>query len=412
MHGDGGHLVRVIRLAWDYPVDGKPSFGLQPVYYYLSKAQARQGYDVHVVTKGRGNDYSMVERGGVTVHRVPEPFSLNAYRAVKKLGAERQAAIIHTHATCGLFLAGGRKALGLPMVSHVHGCSRSAHMPVVLKFGDSTLGYSARANWYGYFRERLLWSSADRVLAVSASVKNDLQSTYGIPPDRVDAVYNGVDTTIFRPLDSPELPHRLDKLRGKRIVLYVGHFGLRKGVVFLIRAMKDVVKEVPDAALVCVGGVPKWLGTNEYWGYLQRSIAESGLEDRVVLLDRVPNDQLPIYYSIADAFVLPSYYEAFAKVVIEAMACGKPVVIARGGGPAEAIEQGVNGLLVDYGSKEQISEALITLLQDRGLATKLAQNAVRTVEKRFTWQAVAERISQSYRTVLPGFQGASARRPL
>lgn len=392
--------MRVIRLAWDYPVDENPTFGLQPVYYYLSKEQARLGYDVHVITKGKGGEGVEVGGDGVTVHRVPDPFSLNAYRAVKSLKINRGRAIIHSHATCGVFLAATKRVIGLPLVSQVHGCSHSAHMPITLRFGDSVLGNPARENLYRYIRERSLWSTADRILAVSESVKTDLGTSYGIPRNRVDVVFNGVDTSIFKPHPGLPSPPQLRQFQGKRIVLYVGHFGLRKGIVFLIQAMKSIVKEVPDAVLVCVGGVPKWLGTQDYWHFLERCIAENGLEGKVLLLDKVPNAELPAFYSAAEVFVLPSYYEAFAKVLVEAMACGKPVVVTKGGGPAETIKDGENGLVVDFGSAEQIKEAVVKILEESNLKRKLAKNAVDTVEKNLTWRAVAARISQAYRRVL------------
>jgi len=391
--------MRIIRLAWDYPMKGSPSFGLQPSYYYLSKEQARQGYDVHVITKAEGSNEVEETFDGVSVHRVPTPFSLNAYRMIRRLGAEGSPSLIHSHATCGAFLAVARKTMGLPMVSHVHGCSRSPHMPITLRFGDSMLRYSSKENWYRYFRERALWSSADRVLAVSLSVKRDLESTYRIPPSRVDVVYNGVDTNIFRPLAGRPFPGRLRQYEGKRIVLYVGHFGLRKGVVFLIRAMKKVTAEVRDAVLVCIGGLPKWLGTRDDWAYLQRNIMENGLDGKVLLLDRIPNEELPLCYAAADVFALPSYYEAFAKVLIEAMACGKPAVVTRGGGPAEAIADGESGLLVDYGNVDQLAEGVIRVLHDEELGRRLGGNAEEVVRRKFTWTAVAERISESYRSV-------------
>ena len=75
-----------------------------------------------------------------------------------------------------------------------------------------------------------------------------------------------------------------------------------------------------DAVLVCIGGVPKWLGGADYWSHLRRLINQNQLVERVVLLDKIPNSSLPLYYSLAKVFVLPTYYEALGKVIIEAMA--------------------------------------------------------------------------------------------
>lgn len=392
--------MRVIRLAWAYPESGVPKYGLQPVYYYLSREQARQGYDVHVITKASDSRASVETFDGVTVHRIPKHFSLNAYRMVRELSKGDSDSIIHTHATCGVQIGPLKQTIGLPLVSQVHGCSHSAHMPTTLSFGKYEFKNSLRQNLYRYLRERALWSRADRILAVSESVKSDLGLAYDIPPGRVDVVGNGVDTRMFRPLQGFEPPERLRDLQDKRIVLYVGHFGLRKGVVFLIRAMKKVISEVPDAVLVCVGGVPEWLGKTDYWGYLRQSVSESGLDGKVLLLDKVPNAELPRYYSMADVFVLPSYYEAFAKVLIEAMACAKPVVVTRGGGPSELVANEESALLVDYGSVEQLANAVIRTLEDKKLGWKLGRNAMKIVASSYTWGAVAKRITESYSCVL------------
>jgi glycosyltransferase involved in cell wall biosynthesis len=274
-------------------------------------------------------------------------------------------------------------------------------MPAVLRMGDMKLGYSPWTATTSYLRERALWASADRVAAVSGAVQNDLVSHYGIARETIRVVYNGVDVSLFRPVPGAELPN-MPELRGKKVVLYVGHFGLRKGLINLIRAMGLVSKEVPDSALVCVGGVPEWLRKGQYWKYLRQLIATNELEEKVFLVDKVSNKTLPVFYSACSVFVLPSYYEAFAKVVLEAMACGKPVVVTRDGGPSEAIQDGSSpaGLLVDFGSERQLAEALITILQDERMGREMGNNGMRRVNADFTWEKVASRIDSMYQEVL------------
>ena len=389
--------MKVCRLAWDFPENGKPTYGLQPVFYYLSREQAKRGNDVHVISRREGSQPSLESVDGVTVHRLAGPFSLRAFRLVQELTKkEEDLSIIHTHSTCGLFLAALRKTIGSPIISHVHGTSVSAFMPVRLKFDNATLGYSRSKVAYNYARERALWSSADRILAVSRSVKSDLVSRYDMADHKIHVVYNGVDEKLFRPIDDAELPSLKNFTEGKRVVLYVGHFGLRKGLPFLIKAMEKVSAEVPDAILLAVGGVPRWLKKANPWPYLSSVIRTSGLQGKVFLLERVPNELLPSYYSRASVLVLPSYYEAFAKVVLEAMACAKPVVATRDGGPAEAIEDGQSGILVKYGSVREIGEAVIRVLQDNNLAREMGRRGRKTVLKDFTWTAVADRIDSAY----------------
>lgn len=181
------------------------------------------------------------------------------------------------------------------------------------------------------------------------------------------------------------------------MVLYVGHFGPRKGIAYLIRAMEKVKKQIPGAALVCIGGVPDWLPRADYWSALRNLVAKLGLQNDVILLDKVPNDKLPAYYSSASVFVLASYYEAFAKVVLEAMSCELPVVTSFEGGPAEVVRDGENGFLVRFGSIEELSAAIVRVLADPPMARKMGHAARVLIEQNFTWRRVATRVLSSYR---------------
>ncbi|MDA4123007.1 MAG: glycosyltransferase family 4 protein [Thaumarchaeota archaeon] len=389
--------LRVIRLTRDYPENGKPSFGLQPVFYYLSKEQARLGHEVIVISKRLGSQPRLEVLDGVTVHRVEDPFNVTALRLLRNLTtSSKKRSVIHAHATAGLFLVPFRKVFPIPMVSHVHGTSRSHYMPVKLSFGDLVYDYSPVKMAYYYERERLLWSQADRVVTVSGAIKEDLEVRYRLPSNKVRVVFNGVDTDVFHELDRPTLPSPIKTLEGKKIVLYVGHFGLRKGLIYLIQAMARVVKEHPDAVLLCIGGVPDWLGGTDYWSYLRKTIAQNGLEGKVILLDRVPHAELPVYYSLSSLFVLPSYYEAFGKVVVEAMACRRPVIASRVGGLAEVVDEGRSGLLVNYGSVDELADSILTILDDDNLAKRMGSYGRERVEADFTWRAVADRVETVY----------------
>jgi glycosyltransferase involved in cell wall biosynthesis len=224
---------------------------------------------------------------------------------------------------------------------------------------------------------------------------------YGVSPEKIRVVYNGVDPNVFSPIEGGPLPPQLAGLAGKRIILFVGHFGLRKGIFYVIRAMKKVRAEFPDAHLVCVGGTPAWLGRNDYRQVLQGEMGRNGVEDSVSLLDAVKNTELVEFYRHSEIFVLPTYYEAFPKVVVEAMACGKPVVATRTGGIPELVKDGETGFLVPFGSPEAISEKLMQLLGDTELKTGMGKRGRETIEKQFTWRAVAERTKSAYDEIEP-----------
>lgn len=399
--------IRVCRLVADYPVGGKPSYGLQPNYYYLSKQQVEMGYDVQVVAHRKPGQPQHELCDGIEIQRVGAPFPLSALRALQHLSRGADRMVIHTHATAGYFLTFSRRLVDAPLVSHVHGATLSAHFPVPLRFGQTTLRYSRRRVYSSFIRERLLWRSADHLLAVSSSLRQDLIDDYGVPPQRITVVYNGIDEKIFRPVDGSSVKKMLG-LEGKRVVLYVGHFGLRKGLFHLIRAMQIVTAEASDVVLVCIGGLPAWRSNNEYQYVITDFIEKSGLKDKTILLDKVPNTQLPAYYSSADVFVLPSYYEAFAKVIIEAMACERPVVASRMGGNLDAIEEKKTGLLAEYGDARDFAECILSILGDRRMAESMGRRGRERAVGNFTWRAVAERINGVYERVLNRLPGAAA----
>jgi starch synthase len=392
--------ARVVRIVSDYAGGAKASYGLQPVYYNLSKIQVMNGHEVNVIAKRRPNEPSFEIDEGVRVHRVGSPFTLNALTKLRELTKGDSPSVIHTHSTSGAFLAATKRTVNAPIVSHVHGTTYSVATPAVLSFGGMKVGYSRWGVTTSFIREKALWSAADRIAAVSGHVRSDLMQRYGMGEEKIRVVYNGVDTELFRPIDNPEIPEK-SSVEGKKVVLYVGHFGLRKGLPFLIRAMKTVTREVPNSMLVCVGGVPSWLPKREYWSYLNGLIEQNDLVGKVILLERIPNEKLPSYYSISSVFVLPSYYESFGKVVIEAMACERPAISSRMGGTQDLIEDGVNGFLVNFADPDGLAKAIVTVLQDESLARSMGKVGRQRVVRDFTWAAVARRVDSIYGEVLP-----------
>ncbi len=332
----------------------------------------------------------------MVIHRILPPFSINVLVWINKNIGKNPDWVVHTHATAGVSLAFTRRIRTFGLFSHVHGTSRSHFTPIRYRSGRISVDYSSTRTSYHMLREKTLWSSADRVLTVSNATSRDVIDYYGIDSGMVRTVYNGVDTQLFRPSNDIESPAPLEELSDRQIVLFVGHFGLRKGIFFLIRAMRQVVASFPRAHLVCVGGVPEWLGGKDYWEVLEREIAANGVGNNVTLLDAVENRELVAYYAHAQLLALPSYYESFSKVTAEAMACGLPVVATKSGGLEEVVEDGKTGILVRYGSVLELAKAIETLLRDEDLRHRMGAEGRRKVESMFTWSAVVERITHAY----------------
>lgn len=395
--------MRICRLVWRFPKAEEISYGLGPNFYYISKGQVGQGLEVDVVARKARNEPSYEEIDGIKVYRVESPYNVNAMRELVRLYMNKSLDIVHAHGTCGISYPLFRSRIRKPLVVHTHGtalgmASHHFSYPEAISMKDRLRSKIRKST--AILRQKLYWQLADMLLAVSRFLKDEIERYYKIEGSKIQVAYNGVDTSIFRRVkDNQELKRSLG-IEDRRVILYVGHFGLRKGMLYLIEAMRGIIKEEPDAFLLCVGGTPEWLGTNVYWRILAKNIKDAGLQDHVKLMGQVPHQKLPAYYSMADVFAFPSLYEAMGKVVVEAMACETPVVTSRVGGIMEIVDDGVNGLLVQPKDVKGLERSILMVLQDGQLARRISDKGREIVESRFTWKHTVAQISKAYERVI------------
>jgi len=137
---------RILRVAADYPQAGSGSYGTQPSIFYLSVAQASLGHDVHIIATALQSPDLPVP--GITVHRVQHPFNVNVLRALADVEKDSTETVVHTHATSGFALALANSAIRAPIVSHVHGTTRSKYIPAIFRFEDRAVRFSMSNMWY------------------------------------------------------------------------------------------------------------------------------------------------------------------------------------------------------------------------------------------------------------------------
>jgi len=134
--------------------------------------------------------------------------------------------------------------------------------------------------------------------------------------------------------------------------------------------------------------------------------AELRIADKVTFLDAVPHESLPLYYNAADICVVPSYYESFGLVAVEAMACGVPVIASRVGGLKETVQDGQTGYLVPWLCPEPFAERLELLLNNEPLRRSLGREA-RTAAERYHWSEVAARVEDVYHDLVSQYRGVA-----
>jgi glycogen synthase len=243
--------------------------------------------------------------------------------------------------------------------------------------------------------ERLAVEAADRVIAVSRAMAEDVQQHFAVDAGRVRVVHNGVDLQRFRRTVECSA---LDR-RGvtSPYVLFVGRISEQKGLFHLLEAADRLPAGVQ---LVLCASAPD---TPEVEMRLERAVARA---PRVRFIrEMVPVPELVQLYSHAALFACPSVYEPFGVINLEAMACETPVVASAVGGIPEVVEDGVTGLLVPPGEPAALASAMASLLADPARARAFGAAGRRRVEKRFGWDAIAAATESVYREAQEQFRG-------
>lgn len=317
------------------------------------------------------------DRPGIRLHEVPvAPAAnnvdlwLNYCREAVKVAerAKLSVGLIHCHdwmtAVAGIEL---RALTGKPLVYNIH-------LPQAFP---------------GYKRlEKLGLVNADLVLVNSHAIEQELHS-YELPLPRVEVVPNGVDLETFRPAnDAPAGAGPADD----GYVLFVGRLVAQKGVTLLLEALSVVLQRCPETRLIVVGD-------GELDLFLKRITRYLGIPHRVKFLDWTTGPDLVALYQGAKFVVVPSYYEPFGIVALEAMACGRPVIASRTGGLAEIVDDGVNGFLIEVGNHLQLARRMVQLLTDDERRQALGEAAhARAAE--FSWARVADQTFALYTDLL------------
>ena len=260
--------------------------------------------------------------------------------------------------------------------------------------------FSEREPAYRVEGERIVAGEADRIICASDGEKEMLVEMYGASPSRVNIVPCGVDTLRFRPMKKARVRCKLGMPEDEPVVLFVGRIEPLKGIDVLIRAAAQI--ESPFR-LVIVGGDGKDAGRIRD---LKEIASEVGVGNRVTFLDAVPHRDLPLYYNAADICVVPSYYESFGLVAVEAMACGTPVIASRVGGLKETVLDGRTGYLVPWRCPEPFAERLELLLSNEPLRRSMGREA-RLAAERFRWSEVAAKVEDVYHDLVSQNRGVA-----
>jgi glycosyltransferase involved in cell wall biosynthesis len=233
---------------------------------------------------------------------------------------------------------------------------------------------------------------ADRVIAVSDSLKKEIMWMYNVPDWKVHIIYNGIDVRTFdEPMaDRGEIRRKYTIEASSPMVLFSGRMVYQKGPDLLVEAAPVILPIYPSTRFVFAGD------GEMRWGCEQRA-RELGVADACRFVGYLKGKRLVELYKVSDAVCVPSRNEPFGIVVLEAWSARKPVVASQNGGPNEFVWHGVNGLKI-YPRPDSVAWGINTLFSDLEQAERMGRNGRRAAETSFTWDAIAERTLSVYRS--------------
>jgi len=306
-------------------------------------------------------------------------FYLALRRWVRKIEGEFPIDLVHAHTAYpdGFAAAKLGQVLGRPTVVSLHG-------------GDVNLYFRRFSG-----RRQGMWaiSHAARVIAASNSLRRTVVDQHGADPDKVTVIPSGVDVGRFKPLPREEAENTLGLEKGLPRVLYVGAITRSKGLDHLLHAFARLNRAMPKPTQLVL------VGDGDYAQPAVRLADDLGIAQQVTPVGKRPNAEIPLWMNSCDVLVLPSLSEGLGVVLIEATACGKPVVATACGGP-EDIVTADTGILVPPADDQALAQALLNVLRDRDRfsPTVIRQHAA----DHYAYEGIAARILDLYSQALTG----------
>jgi glycogen(starch) synthase len=389
---------RVLLLSWEYPpvIEG----GLARHVRKLAEALVRQGVGVDVLTRGVGDgpgpgQPGVDELAGVTIHRVAEPswprdldrfvawveqMNGDMLAAGEALAEEHDYDLIHGHdwlvAQAAAALA---ERAGVPYVTTIHATEHGRHQGWVQDYPQSHI----------HSVERWMARRADAVIVCSYYMRGHVADIFDIDERRITVIPNGIDPSELQPAGDLEALRRKFAEPHEKLVLFIGRLVYEKGFQLALDALPGVVEQVENVRYLVAGS-----GTHE--AELKAQAERLGLSEHGVFLGWIGDDVLHSLYRIADLCVVPSIYEPFGLVALEAMASGCPCIVADTGGLREVVPVGERvGLRFNGGDAEHLGVMIERLLVDEQLRERLVTEASEHV-LRFDWDDIALRTRGIY----------------
>jgi glycosyltransferase involved in cell wall biosynthesis len=346
--------------------------GTEIAAYNLAEHLAKRDHEIYIITSMDENLQIFQKENGFYIHRISWSkipiigfllFSVKIFLKIQQIKPD----IVHVQdLSMGIPAWLAKKILKVSYT--VWGQGNDVYCP----------NYSTRLT------NKPILQNADAILALTEHMRNKLINIYNT---EIYIVPNGIDVENYK--DTTISPTRKTGIKN---ILFVGNLYSIKGVQYLISAMKKIHDEMSDVRLILVGD-------GEERKRLEELSKQLNMQSYVQFVGKVPHEKVKIFMHQADIFVLPSLSEGLPIVILEAMACGLPIVASRVGGIPDLIKNGVHGYLVKAKMPDEIAEKILILLKDDQLRTEIARTNLELI-KEYSWTIIIFKLENIYLKIL------------
>lgn len=388
---------------------GKKTGGMNVYVRDFSRELAAQGVQVDVFTRSQDECQPRIKHdlgnGGRVIHIPAGPESplavgdLAAYLDefvdnILRFAAEERATydVIHSHYwLSGLAGERLRSEWGASLVQMFH---TLGHMKNQIARDESERADQSRLDG-----ETHLVQAADRLIAATPAEQHQLIELYGASAGKITIIPPGVDLSHFRPISQVQAQQMVGIPPRRKNILFAGRIEPLKGIDTLLEAMALLqarhAADLADTCVTIIGGNPWADSLDAEMERLQKMRLDLGLDDLVAFAGARDQEILPYYYAAAEMVVMPSHYESFGMVALEAMAMGTPVIASEVGGLAHVVRDGYNGYLVPRRDPVALAARILLLLNDRFRREHLSRQAIGWAQE-YDWRNIVQQMLQVY----------------
>ena len=380
--------MKVAHFVSNFPTgEESEAYGKSLAAYNICLSLARKRHDVYVFTISENKKDCVEDYKGIKVYKYRSLFGYRSEKFSFKIlykPLDFDFDIVHIHSGISITVVGGfRYAMKKRKTLVITWHGDSIREP---EYGRYTgIIPSIATYFYKYLADKVL-AHSDAIISVSESYIYESRFL-GKYRDKIIVIPNGINLEEFDiPYSKEECRDLLKLDKEKNIILFVGSLHPLKGPHILLKAIPKVIRKNRDTLFVFVGG-----GDIDRYKKLSE---ELGVREYVKFTGYVDKNK-PFYYKASDIFVLPSFLECLPLVILEAMACGVPIVASKVGGIPDVVKDGWNGLLVPPGDSEALANAIIYLLENEDIRERMGKNGRERV-KNYSWDKIAEETEKVY----------------